>query len=207
MKISNPRIDPEAIITSVYRAGSRTRELLLRHGDLVARKALDILDHASWVDADRSFVVQAAMLHDIGIGRTCCPDLGCTGILPYLCHGIEGKKILDRMGLKRHGRVCERHVGVGISTRQIVRQKLPLPARDMLPLSVEEQLICYADKFFSKTDNGRHEKTIDEITTGLARYEAVYADRFLTLHRSFTKGPDCPAGSAGAPSYQGERHP
>jgi hypothetical protein len=57
-------------------------------------------------------------------------------------------------------------------TRPSPGQQLPLPARDMFPLSVEERLICYADKFFSKTDNGRHEKTIDEITAGLARYEA-----------------------------------
>ena len=27
---------------------------------------------------------------------------------------------------------------------------LPIPHRDMLPVSVEEQVICYADKFFQK---------------------------------------------------------
>ncbi|MBC2742685.1 MAG: phosphohydrolase [Desulfosarcina sp.] len=147
-------MNPEAIITRFYPGGSRTRDLLLRHGELVVRKALEILDRAPWLDADREFVVQAAMLHDIGIGRTRCPKLGCTGTLPYV--------------------------------DQVLRRKLPLPARDMFPLSVEERLICYADKFYSKTDNGRHEKTIDEITAGLARYEAEYADRFLTLHRMFT---------------------
>ncbi len=183
-------IDPEAIITRVYPAGSRTRDLLLRHGELVGRKALEILDRTPWLDADRAFVIQAAVLHDIGIGRTRCPELGCTGTLPYVCHGVEGRTILDKLGLKRHGLVCERHVGVGISADQAARQKLPLPARDMIPLSVEERLICYVDKFFSKTDNGRHEKTIDEITAGLARYEAEYADRFLTLHREFTGTAD-----------------
>ena len=180
-------LDPEAIITRFYPAGSLTRDLLLRHGELVGHKALEILDRAPWLDADREFVIQAAVLHDIGIGMTRCPELGCTGTLPYVCHGVEGRTILDKLGLKKsHGLVCERHGGVGISADQAVRQKLPLPARDMFPLSVEERLICYADKFFSKTDNGRHEKTIDEITAGLARYEAGYADRFLMLHREFT---------------------
>lgn len=186
METTNKRINPEAIITRFYPNGSRTRDLLLRHGHLVGCKALDILDRAPWLDADREFVVQAAVLHDIGIGRTRCPELGCTGTLPYVCHGVEGRKILDQLGLKRHGLVCERHVGVGISARQAVRRKLPLPVRDMFPLTVEERLVCYADKFFSKTDNGRHEKTIDEITAGLASYERDYAQRFLTLHRVFT---------------------
>lgn len=190
---SNPGIDPEAIITGIYPVGSRTRDLLLRHGELVGRKALDILDRGSWLDADREFVVQASVLHDIGIGRTRCPELGCTGPLPYVCHGVEGRTILDKLGLERYGLVCERHVGVGISAGQALRRKLPLPARDMFPLSVEERLICYADKFFSKTDNGRHEKTIDEITAGLARYESGYKERFLTLHRMFTQKPDHPA--------------
>ena len=188
METLKESIDPEAIITAVYPAGSHIRDLLLRHGQLVGRKALDILDRATWLDADRAFVIQAAMLHDIGIGRTRCPELGCTGNLPYVCHGVEGRAMLDRLGLKPHGLVCERHVGVGISANQAVRRKLPLPIRDMLPLSLEERLICYADKFFSKTDNGRYEKTIDQITAGLARHAVEYVDRFLTLHRLFTKG-------------------
>ncbi len=189
METTKKSIDPEAIITRVYPAGDPVRDLLLRHGELVARKALDILDRAPWMDADRSFVVQAAMLHDIGIGRTRCPELGCTGTLPYVCHGVAGRKILDALDLNRHGQVCERHVGVGISASQVARQHLPLPLRDMLPLSVEERLICYADKFFSKTDNGRHEKTIDEITAGLGRFAADYADRFMVLHRLFSEKP------------------
>ncbi len=201
---SNPDINPETIITCFYPAGSPTRELLLRHGELVGCKALEILDRASWLDADREFVVQAAMLHDIGIGRTRCPELGCTGTLPYVCHGVEGRAILANLGLERHGLVCERHVGAGISAVQAMRRKLPLPNRDMLPLSVEERLICYADKFFSKTDNGRHEKTIPEITAGLARYEAEYTDRFLALHGLFTQQPINPAKANGPVSIQGK---
>lgn len=182
-------INPKSLITRFYPDGGPTRKLLLRHGDLVAGKALEILDRVPWLEADREFVVQAALLHDIGIGRTRCPELGCTGALPYVCHGVEGRIILDSLGLKRHGLVCERHVGVGIRLDEAVRRKLPLPARDMVPISMEERLICYADKFFSKTDDGRHEKTIDEITAGLSRFEADYAQRFLELHHMFSREP------------------
>ena len=133
MKYAQTAIDPESIINRFYPARSTTRDLLLRHGELVGRKALGILDRAPWCVVDREFLVQAAMLHDIGIGRTRSPELGCTGTLPYVCHGVEGRAILDRLGLERHGLVCERHVGVGISAHQTVRRKLPLPARDMFP--------------------------------------------------------------------------
>jgi uncharacterized protein len=204
METSAPLIDPEEIITRFHPVGSRSRELLLRHGDLVSRKAVDILDHALWLKTDREFVIQAAMLHDIGIGRTRCPDLGCTGSLPYVCHGVAGRAILDPLGLKRHGLVCERHVGVGISADQARRQKIPLPVRDMLPLSLEERLICYADKFFSKTDNGRHEKSIDEIIAGLIRYNGNYAGRFLALHRLFTQPPHRATISGAAISDDGK---
>jgi len=46
--------------------------------------------------------------------------------------------------------ICERHIGVGITLEDIEEKELPLPKRDMIPLSVEEQIICFADKFFSK---------------------------------------------------------
>lgn len=179
-------LDPAAIIGDCYPRGSLTWELLMQHGEKVATKALAIIDHAGWLSIDRDFVWQAAMLHDIGIGRVNAPELGCTGALPYVCHGVEGKAMLDRLGLQRHGWVCERHVGVGITIRQIVQRKLPLPLREMLPVSVEERLICYADKFFSKTDNGRHEKSVDAIVKGLARYGADNVSRFNELHRFFT---------------------
>lgn len=181
--------DPESIISQYYPSGSPTRDLLLRHGELVGQKALNILARAPWFAADHDFIFQAAMLHDIGIYRTRCPELGCHGSLPYVCHGVEGRAILGSLGFAHHGLVCERHVGVGITARQIVRQQLDLPHRDMLPVSLEEQLICYADKFFSKTDNGRHEKNVDEIIAGLNRYGPSMTDRFLFLHRLFTQAP------------------
>ena len=57
----------------------------------------------------------------------------------------------DEMGLYRHALVCERHTGAGLSITDIEKQNLPLPHRDLLPLSLEEKIVCYADKFFSKS--------------------------------------------------------
>ena len=46
--------------------------------------------------------------------------------------------------------MCERHTGVGLTCDDIVRQGLPLPHRDMCPRSLSEQIICFADLFYSK---------------------------------------------------------
>ena len=56
----------------------------------------------------------------------------------------------------------------------------------MIPVSIEEQLICYADKFFSKNGNGQPpEKTISEIVEGLKSYGPDKVRRFETWVKMF----------------------
>ena len=62
--------------------------------------------------------------------------------------------MMQAEGYPRHALVCERHTGTGLSLSYIIEQDLPVPHREMLPISLEEQVICFADKFFSKTHLG-----------------------------------------------------
>jgi len=81
-----------------------------------------------------------------------------------------GREILEKEGLPKHGLVCERHIGVGISKAEIISQNLPLPARDMLLLSHEEKIICLADKFFGKSSgNLSKQKSIEAIIVELRK--------------------------------------
>ena len=105
-----------------------------------ADKALEIAGKMPGRDLDFHFLEQAAMLHDIGIFLTDSPVLGCYGQHPYLCHGILGRRLLEKIGLPQHALVCERHVGVGISRHNVLDHKLPLPARDMLPPTLAPKL-------------------------------------------------------------------
>lgn len=176
-------IDVYDILKSLYFPGSRSYDLLLRHSEQVARKSLEIGQRLSDIKPDLEFIFQAAMLHDIGIGLTHTPSLGCTGSHPYVCHGVIGRRLLEQKGLSRHALVCERHVGVGISAEEIERLNLPLPVREMQPLTIEEKIICYADKFFSKANNAdRKEKEIPQIVYGLRRYGMDKVLRFQALH-------------------------
>ena len=98
------------------------------------------------------------MLHDIGIFMTASPKIGCFGDAPYVCHGFLGRELLDKEGLDpTFGLVAERHTGAGICLETIQRHNLPLPRRDMVPITPAEKIICCADKFFSKTP-ARHRK-------------------------------------------------
>lgn len=168
------------LIGRYYAAGSKSGRILLEHGRLVADKARAAAARVAHLGPDLDFIQSAAILHDIGIFLTDSPGLDCQGSEPYIRHGILGREILDALGHPRHGLVCERHVGVGISAEDIRRFNLPLPERDMRPVSIEEEIICYADKFFSKNGGGAsHEKSVAEIVESLKRYGADQAERFM----------------------------
>jgi uncharacterized protein len=67
--------------------------------------------------------------------------------------------------------VCERHVGVGITLEDIEGKNLPIPKRDMTPVSIEEQIICFADKFFSKDSYFLlKEKPLERVKNGIAKF-------------------------------------
>ncbi len=183
---SETRVDAEAILKEALGPESRCYEIVRRHGEQVARRALQAADGLVGRRPDEGFLYEAAILHDIGIYLTDTPQLDCRGPHPYILHGILGRRLLEARGLPRHALVCERHVGVGITTEEIRNRNLPLPMRDMRPVSIEEKLICYADKFYSK-NGGRltAEKTIPEVVRKLRRYGQRQAQTFIRWAERF----------------------
>ncbi|MBF0431588.1 MAG: HDIG domain-containing protein [Fibrobacteria bacterium] len=172
-------MDPLALIHKYYPAHSAARDILITHSRAVTQKALNIVKNNPQLKADVTFIEESAMLHDIGIYLTRSPSIDCTGDSPYICHGYLGREILEREGFPRHALVCERHVGTGISLQEIIDQKLPLPKRDMCPCSIEEEIICYADKFFSKNQNSlSRKKSHEQIRSGLLPYGTEKVDQF-----------------------------
>ncbi|HML65601.1 MAG TPA: HDIG domain-containing protein [Dysgonomonas sp.] len=162
-------MDVIAIIEKYYKKDSDLYKILIRHSKEVMNKALEIAKKHPELNADIEFIKEAAMLHDIGIFLTNAPSIECNGIAPYVCHGYLGRELLDAQGYHRHALVCERHTGVGISLEEIKAENLPLPHRNMQPMSIEEKIICFADCFYSKTNLGV-EKSIDKIRKGLEKH-------------------------------------
>jgi uncharacterized protein len=162
-------MDSIKLIDKYYDRLPVAKEYLLAHSMAVAKKSLNIAQKFESVDID--FIEQAAMLHDIGIFLTYAPHIGCKGREPYICHGILGREILKKEGLSKHGLVAERHIGVGLTERDIKEQDLPLPVKDMTPQTKEEEIIAYADLFFSKSHKPiNKEKPIKQIKNGLAKF-------------------------------------
>lgn len=175
-----------ALIFDKYCEGNpQLRTLLQTHCSNVARLALRTGIEAG-LEFDKTFTAEAALLHDIGVVQCSAPGIHCHGPLPYICHGVAGRTMLEKEGMPRHALVCERHTGAGITIQEIEQQRLPLPRRQMLPMSVEEKLVCYADKFYSKSGDPDRRKPLASVKAGLARYGSGTINRFAALCEMFT---------------------
>jgi len=170
-------MNPFDILNKYYDVNSDLYKILVEHSHDVANKALMLAKNRLDLHPDLVFIEEAAMLHDIGVFQTFAPDIFCDGTNAYICHGYLGSAILMREGYPLHAMVCERHTGTGLSLAYIEKVELPLPYRDMLPISIEEQIICFADKFFSKTHLGE-ERSLKTAPFKLEKYGPETVARF-----------------------------
>lgn len=170
-------MDAIALINKYYADNPGLKELLWQHSRKVADRCLKIAALHPELELDVSFLEEAALLHDIGILRTNAPGILCRGDAPYICHGYIGAEMMRAEGLPRHARVCERHTGAGLSRQEVEAQGWPIPIQDYIPETREEQLVCYADKFYSKSHPER-EKTAEQALRSVAKYGEEGARRF-----------------------------
>lgn len=157
-------MDYISLINKYYPADDDLRQLLLRHSRQVADRSLEIVGRHKELPVDVQFLEEAAMLHDIGIFRCDAPSIHCYGTEPYIKHGPIGADILRSEGFPRHARVAERHTGTG------------LPGFE--PETLEEQIICYADKFYSKSTPERV-RTVAEAAQSLEKFGQPGVRKFL----------------------------
>lgn len=177
-------MDYQAIIDKYYSDNAELRHIFMTHSRAVTKRALAICDRHPELRLDRRFVEEAAMLHDIGIFLCDAPAIACHGTEHYLKHGRLGAELLRREGFPRHARVCERHTGAGLTKESILAEQLPLPAEDFLPETLEEKVICYADKFYSKSNLAK-EKTIEKAERSLSRFGEDGLARFKEWETMF----------------------
>lgn len=165
----------------------RCMEIMRIHSECVFQKAETLARNSRYADAiDYVFLREAAMLHDYGIIGVDAPSIGCFGSAPYIAHGLIGAQYLrelDPVRYARHARICERHIGSGLTASEILDEKLPLPAKDFLPETFEEKLITYADCFFSKNPEYlRVEKSYEKILDGCKKFGNNAVERMILLH-------------------------
>lgn len=179
------------LIDQYYPVGTLRRDIYMRHCSSVANEAIEIArrNHLPLPESD---IIAAAMLHDIGIFLTNAPAIGCHGTEPYIRHGILGAELLrEKQFPEKFARVAELHTGSGLTAHEIEQQQLPLPKRDLVPNSLLEKLICYADKFYSKGGEMKR-KPIERVMRDMERFGCESAKRFTQLHMLFTPHPEIP---------------
>lgn len=169
-------------IFKYYPQDNELRRLLLHHSRQVEQRALHIAQQHPELQLDACFLSEAALIHDIGIFRTNAPGIHCFGQEPYLLHGRLGAELMRGEGREDLARVCERHTGTGLTAAEIERQGLPLPLGDYRPETLEEQVVCYADKFYSKSHPER-ERTVEQTAHSLEKF----GEESVAIFREWSK--------------------
>lgn len=199
-------MDYLALLHRYYPEDNALRRMLLHHSRQVCARALQIVELHPELGANRNLVEAGAMLHDIGIFLTDAPGIHCHGTAHYILHGSLGAQLLrnEAKQLKKEkqqeeqlkeeqlqaiqlqeelhfyealARICERHTGTGLTRQTIIARGLPDPQQDLLPETIEEQIICYADKFYSKSYLER-ERTIPQTLQSLEKFGDEGVEKF-----------------------------
>lgn len=199
-------MDYLALLHRYYPEDNALRRMLLHHSRQVCARALQIVERHPELGAKRNLVEAGAMLHDIGIFLTDAPGIHCHGTAHYILHGSLGAQLLrnEAKQLKKEklqeeqlkaeqpqaiqlqeelhfyealARICERHTGTGLTRQTIIERGLPDPQQDLLPETIEEQIICYADKFYSKSHLER-ERTIPQTLQSLEKFGDEGVEKF-----------------------------
>ena len=177
-------MNPLDIIDKYYAHTPELKQVLLLHSEQVRDRALSIVSRHPELNVDKQFIAEAAMLHDIGILFCDAPKIHCHGNHKYIEHGWLGAELLRKEGLPLHAGVAERHTGAGITLEQVIREQLPLPEKDYCPQTTEEEIICYADKFYSKSHLGQ-ELTLDKVRYNIWKYGHDSVRRFDQWREKF----------------------
>ena len=177
-------LDPIAVIHKYYPEDNALRRLLLHQSRQVAERALLVAEKHPELKLDKSLLRAGAMLHDVGIFLTDAPGIHCHGTEPYLLHGYLGAQLMRAEGLEAIARICERHTGTGLTMERIRERGLSLPEGIYTPATLEEQVVCYADKFYSKSHPER-ERTIEQTAQSLQKFGEEDVQRFLAWAERF----------------------
>ena len=114
---------------------------IINHTTAVADKALEIAKilKNNGVTVDINLVEIGALLHDIGRSK-----------VHGWHHSIEGGNIIRENGFsEKIARIAETHILGGFSKKDC--EMLALPVNRYLPETIEEKIVCYADKLTKGT--------------------------------------------------------
>lgn len=134
---------------------------VINHSIAVCDKAEELSQN---FPVNKYFITAGALLHDIGRSST-------HGIE----HGVIGAKIARNKGFPEEiCKIIERHIGTGITKEDA--KKLGLEAKNYIPQTLEEKIVCHADNLISGTE---------EVSTDYT--QSKWSKRMGDKHRSINE--------------------
>ncbi|XHH07764.1 MAG: HDIG domain-containing metalloprotein [Candidatus Bathyarchaeia archaeon] len=126
---------------------------VIAHCQAVASLALELAEKLKKknIPVDLALVEAGALLHDLGRSKTHSVN-----------HAVEGAELARAEGLPEEV-ICiiKRHVGAGITDEEA--QWLGWPKDNYVPQSMEEKIVCYADKCIGSNERIPVEATIKQL--------------------------------------------
>lgn len=135
---------------------------------------------------DERLVTIGGLLHDIGTYKVLKHD-GTDGEplkfagKKYIKHGLLGYEYLLENGVDEEiAQFARNHTGVGLTRDDVIRQELPLPPADYVPVNLEQETVMVADKYNSKSLPAKF-VTAESYTKRAARFGEENKRRWLEL--------------------------
>ena len=153
-------------------------EAVIKHCIAVAELALEIAASKNKngnenKSIDEELVFTGALLHDIGRARSHGVE-----------HGFLGGEIAKSLGLDdRLVKIIQRHVGAGITAEEA--KQLRLPRISLMPETMEEKIVAYADSLIEGTRRTSIEHALSNLKKKLGESHPAVA-RLKKLHEEVT---------------------
>ena len=121
-------------------------------------------------DVDVELVEIGSILHDIGRSKTHDTD-----------HGAVGGEMVRQLGIAEPlARIVDRHIGAGIPEDEA--RALGLPEGVYVPETLEEKIVCYADKLIAGWREVDISVTVEDFAEKMGRGHPAI-ERLWSLHR------------------------
>jgi len=149
--VNKPLPNREQAIEILQKNNCSTK--IITHCQAVASLALELAEKfkAKNYSVNLELIEIGAILHDLGRSKT-----------HDVTHAVEGMRLAQTEGLPETV-ICiiKRHVGAGITTEEA--EQLNWPKDNYIPQTLNEKIVCYADKCISGNDRVSVETTIKQL--------------------------------------------
>jgi uncharacterized protein len=153
---------------------NRCSEKVIRHCKSVAKLSVNLATacQEKGLNVNLDLVEIGALLHDVGRGKT-----------HTVHHAIVGASIAKEAGLPESVvSIIKRHVGGGITSSEA--EELGWPKDNYMPQTLEEKIVCYADKLIGASERIPIQTTIDQL---VKEQRTGAAMRVGKLHEEITR--------------------